>query len=120
MQALHILEKTKSISSISVLKQKKEIVDSDLRELTQKRSQLSYMDEYKAELNSKRKISSQIDELQEKAQLVEFEISTIEESIKNYAKINLILIFFSNLYFSLNNLYILVVGTISSVAVVSQ
>lgn len=99
-RAIAILEKTKSISSISVLKQKEEIVDSDLRELTQKRAQLSYMDEYKEELNSKRKISSQIDELQEKAQLLGFEISTIEESIKKLCedKSNIDITVLENIY----------------------
>ena len=81
-RTITILEKNKSISSISLLKQKAEVINSDLMELTRKRAELSYMETYKEELNNKRKINTQISEFQEKIQLLEFEIYTIQESIR--------------------------------------
>jgi len=80
------LEKSKSISSLSVLKQSLEIINSDLKDLYDKRNKLSYMDEYRDELDAKRKLTLRINDLQEKMELVEFEISNIENSILNLSK----------------------------------
>lgn len=44
------------------------------------------MDEYREELDSKRKLTLRINDLQEKMELVEFEISNIENSIVSLSK----------------------------------
>lgn len=85
-KAIQTLEKSKSISSLSVLKQSLEIINSDLKDLYDKRNKLSYMDEYRDELDAKRKLTLRINDLQEKMELVEFEISNIENSILNLSK----------------------------------
>lgn len=81
-KAITLLEKNESIKSISVLKQKKEIIDNELRDYTIKRNQLSYMETYKEELAKKRNLSSQISDLESKIQFLDFEISTIGDSLK--------------------------------------
>lgn len=85
-KTIQTLEKSKSISSLSVLKQSLEIINSDLKDLYDKRNKLSYMDEYREELDSKRKLTLRINYLQEKMELVEFEIANIENSIVSLAK----------------------------------
>lgn len=85
-KTIQTLEKSKSISSLSVLKQSLEIINSDLKDLYDKRNKLSYMDEYREELDSKRKLTLRINDLQEKMELVDFEISNIENSIVTLSK----------------------------------
>ena len=85
-KTIQMLEKSKSISSLSVLKQSLEIINSDLKDLYDKRNKLSYMDEYREELDSKRKLTLRINDLQEKMELVEFEIANIENSIVSLSK----------------------------------
>ncbi len=80
-KAINMLEKSESIGSLSVLNQSMELIEADLSGYYTKRKSLSYIEEYKDELNTKRKLSARINELQEKMQLVEFEISTIENSV---------------------------------------
>lgn len=80
-KAILALEKSKSIGSLSVLKQSLELIENDLKEYYAKRNRISYIDEYKDELNTKRRLSARINDLQEKMQLTEFEISTIKDSI---------------------------------------
>lgn len=82
-KTIQALEKSKSISSLSGLKQSIEILNSDLEALYGKRDKLSYMDEYREELDEKRKLSLQINNLQEDMELVEFEIANIKNSILN-------------------------------------
>lgn len=81
-KAITMLEKNESISSVSVLKQKKEIIDKELKDYADKRSQLSYMETYKGELEKKRKLTSKINELEEKIQFLNFEINIIDESLQ--------------------------------------
>lgn len=85
-KAISALEKSKSISSLSVLKQSLELVESDIKEYNKKRNSLSYIDEYRDELDTKRQLSMRIHDLQEKMQLAEFEISTIKDSIRQLSK----------------------------------
>lgn len=85
-KTIQTLEKSKSISSLSVLKQSLEIINTDLTDLYDKRNKLSYMDEYREELDSKRKITLRINDLQEKMELIEFEIANIENSIESLSK----------------------------------
>lgn len=80
-KTIQALEKSKSIISLSVLKQSLEIVNTDLEVLNEKRQKLSYMDTYREELDNKRKLTVRINELQENMQFLEFEIDTIEGSI---------------------------------------
>lgn len=85
-KAILALEKSKSIGSLSVLKQSLELIENDLKEYYAKRKSISYIDEYKDELDTKRRLSARINDLQEKMQLTEFEISTIEDSIKQLSQ----------------------------------
>ncbi len=80
-KTIQALEKSKSIISLSVLKQSLEIVNTDLEVSNEKRQKLSYMDAYREELDNKRKLTVRINELQENMQFLEFEIDTIEGSI---------------------------------------
>lgn len=85
-KAIVALEKSKSIGSLSVLKQSLELVNNDLKEFYAKRKSISYIDEYKDELDTKRRLSARINDLQEKMQLTEFEISTIKNSIEQLSQ----------------------------------
>lgn len=85
-KTIQALEKSKSIMSRSVLKQSLDIIDTDLADLYKKRQELSYMDSYRDELDTKRKLTVRINNLQEKMQLLEFEIENIKKSIKNLSK----------------------------------
>lgn len=80
-KTVQALEKSKSITSLSVLKQSLEIINSDLDDLYNKRQKLSYMDIYRDELDTKRKLTLRINDIQEKMELLEFEIDNIEKSI---------------------------------------
>lgn len=80
-KAIQALEKSKSVISLSILRQSLEIIDSDIDALVSKREKLSYMDAYKEKLDNKRRITLRINELQENMQLLEFEIENINESI---------------------------------------
>ena len=53
----------------------------DLDDLYNKRQKLSYMDIYRDELDTKRKLTLRINDIQEKMELLEFEIDNIEKSI---------------------------------------
>lgn len=85
-KAIQTMEKSKSITSLGVLKQSLEIINSDLEDLNAKRNKLSYMDVYRDELDTKRKLTLRINDLHEKMELVEFEINNIEKSISNLSK----------------------------------
>ena len=80
------MEKSKSVTSLSVLKQSLEIINTDLQDLYGKRQKLSYMDEYREELDTKRKLSLRVNDLQEKMELIEFEINNMEHSIADLSK----------------------------------
>lgn len=85
-KTIQSLEKSKSITSLSMLKQSLEIVDTDLNILNDKRKKLSYMDAYREELDNKRKLTVRINDLQENMQFLEFEIDSIEGSIAKLSK----------------------------------
>lgn len=85
-KTIQALEKSKSITSLSVLRQSLEIINTDLCDLNKKRQSLSYMDEYREELDSKRKLTLRINDLQEKMELLEFESTNIEKSISALSK----------------------------------
>lgn len=80
-KTVQALEKSKSITSLNLLKQSLEIINSDLEDLYGKRQKLSYMDIYRDELDTKRKLTLRINDLQEKMELLEFEIDNIEKSV---------------------------------------
>lgn len=60
---IQALEKSKSIPSLSVLKQSLNIINNDLQELSVQRDKLSYMDEYRKELDTKRQLTVQMNNL---------------------------------------------------------
>lgn len=80
------LEKSKKIMSRSMLDQKLEMVDAELCILYKNREELSYMEEYRAELDEKRNITVSINNLQNEMEMIEFEISSIENSINELEK----------------------------------
>lgn len=81
-KTIDLLEKNESIGSISVLRQKKEIIEKDLQDYSAKRSQLSYIETYKEELEKKRNLASKISLLEGKIQILDFEIRTINDSLQ--------------------------------------
>ena len=85
-KTIQALEKSKSIISLSVLKQSLEILNADLDALNEKRQKLSYMDAYREELDTKRKLTVRVNELQENMQFIEFEIGNIEGSISKLSQ----------------------------------
>lgn len=80
-KTIMMLEKSKGMGSLSILKQSLELIENDIKKYYSKRDNMSYIDEYKNELNAKRNLSERIDNFQKKMQLLEFEISIIKESI---------------------------------------
>ncbi len=99
-KAINLLEKNKNISSASILKQKKELIDKELQDYTTKRSNLSYMETYKEELEKKRKLTSLINDFEERMQLLDFEINVIKDSISKLdsEKSNINLSVLKNIY----------------------
>lgn len=85
-KVIQTLERSKSISSVSYLEQSLEVVNLGLEELTAKRDQLSYMEQYRDELDKKRKLSVKVGEIQGEMELIEFEIDNIKQSIANLVK----------------------------------
>lgn len=85
-KTIQVLEKSKSIISLSVLKQSLEIINADLAGLNEKRNKLSYMDAYRDELDSKRKLTVRINELHKNMQFLEFEIENIENSLARLSR----------------------------------
>lgn len=85
-KSIQTFEKSKSIGSLNVLRQSMELIDSDLADLNNKRQELSYMDMYRNELDVKRQLTLQINELQERMEITEFEINTIKKSIDKLAQ----------------------------------
>lgn len=80
---INLYSKDRNILSLSTLKQKKEIIESEILELNLKRNNLDYMDTYKEELKEKRKLSSDIKILEEQIELLEFDINIINKNIKD-------------------------------------
>lgn len=104
-KTITMLEKNENIGSISVLRQKIEIIDKDLQDYSYKRSQLAYMETYKEELEKKRKLTSKINELEEKIQLLDFEINTINDSLQKLSreKININISLLAEIYKEANS-----------------
>lgn len=84
--AISSLEKSKSLTSISMLRQKEELVQNDLKDCQAKRKEFSYMETYKEELEKNNNILTMIEKVQGEIQLLDFEIVTIEESIDKLSK----------------------------------
>lgn len=81
-RTIRVLEKNENVQSIGVLKQKLELVDKELNKYLYKRDQLSYLDSYKEELEKKRNINVTLADVEERMQLLKFDIETINESIQ--------------------------------------
>lgn len=81
IRKIELLEKDTNISSLSILKQRQQIIDKELKEFSDKRNSLSYMEKYKDEIHKKRDLSSAINKLEEKAQAIQFDVDLINESI---------------------------------------
>lgn len=82
-QNIKSFESNSNIGSLNSLKQKEILLQNELEEQYEKRKNLSYIQDYQEELEHKRKISAQIQMIENTAQSIEFEISLINNSIKN-------------------------------------
>lgn len=80
------LENNPSIGNLKVLKQKYELLQNNLNNYYEKRNNISYAEEYQNELKNKRKLTRQINLLQEKIQSIEFDIDIINRSIDDLIK----------------------------------
>lgn len=80
------MELNPSIGTLSVLKQKYELLQDDLNNYHEKRNNISYSEEYQNELKNKRELTKQINLLQEKIQSIEFDIDIINRSIDDLLK----------------------------------
>lgn len=76
-----MLEKDINISSLDSLKQKSELVEKELTNLLEKRKQLNYMDTYKEELEKRRQLTVQINQVEQMLELLEFDLSTMTKNI---------------------------------------
>lgn len=76
-------EDNSNIGSLSVLKQTRELLQNDLNDYHEKRKNISYVEEYQDELQRKRQLTNQINILQEKVQYIEYDIDTINRSIRD-------------------------------------
>ena len=85
-KTIQTLEKSKSIVSLSILRQSLELLNNDLRKLEEKRTKFSYMEAFREELDAKRVLTGRINDLQTELQLLEFEIENIEKGISKLAK----------------------------------
>jgi len=81
IKKIEMLERDTNISSLSILRQRQQIIDKELNEFSDKRNSLSYMEKYKDEILKKRDLSSAINKLEEQAQSIQFDIDLINESI---------------------------------------
>ncbi|MGA5691340.1 DUF2326 domain-containing protein [Cytobacillus pseudoceanisediminis] len=78
---LKMYEKDVNITSLDSLRQRKQLVEKELKDFLKKRKEFDYMDTYKEELEKKRTLTARINELEEVVQLLEFDIKTIFKSI---------------------------------------
>ncbi|MBY0118355.1 DUF2326 domain-containing protein [Paenibacillus xylanexedens] len=79
---IRLYELDENISSLDILEQRKQLVDSELVDLNQKRKNLDYLELYIDELDNKRELINEINHIENKLQLVEFEIKQIRENSK--------------------------------------
>lgn len=70
-----------NVRSLDSLKQRKELIDNELSGLIVKRKNLSYMEEYKEELQKKRELTTKINDIENKIQLIEMEVHLINKNI---------------------------------------
>ncbi|OPD34203.1 hypothetical protein AL713_02260 [Clostridium botulinum] len=80
---LKLYEKDDNILSLDSLEQRKVLLESELNEFNIKRKQLNYMETYKEELENKRNLMTKINELEQNAQMIEFDINLINKNIEN-------------------------------------
>lgn len=83
---LDYYKKDKNILSLDFLNQRKKIIQSDLDTLYSKRKEIDYVDIYEREINNKSKINEKINKVNSEIELLEFEKSMIEKSIKDLKK----------------------------------
>ncbi|KHL97008.1 hypothetical protein QW71_03560 [Paenibacillus sp. IHB B 3415] len=71
-----------NISSLDILEQRKQLLESELNDLTTKRKNFDYMETYKDELKNKREIIASINEVEREMQLLNFEVKQINTNIQ--------------------------------------
>lgn len=79
---IKIYSKDNNISSYEVLIQKENILETEIESLKRKREEYDYMEKYSEELEKKRNINNELDNLEKKIQMLEFDINTIEANIQ--------------------------------------
>ncbi len=85
-KTLDLLEKSNDISSISELKQTLAIVDEQISALTSERNNYLDVSDYEDKLVLDRQLSSDIEHIQEKLEILDFEIDNIKKSVDNLKK----------------------------------
>lgn len=83
---IRLLENDKNIASLDVLKQKDNIVSDELERLFDERKKLDYIKTYKSELDRKRSLTNEINDYEQKLQLIDFDIELLTESIDKLKK----------------------------------
>lgn len=85
-KALKVLKKSLNVNSVNELNQKMSLIEDDLDGVMTQRKEVSYIEAYKAELETKRHITTRIDEIEKKIQLVEYEIGLLENRLGQLIK----------------------------------
>lgn len=83
---IKILESDSNITSLDILKQKQKVIENELESLIEDRKKLDYIKTYKNELNRKRNLTIQINDCEEKLQLLEFDLELLNNNIDNLKK----------------------------------
>ena len=83
---IKILESDSNITSLDILKQKQKVIENELESLIEDRKKLDYIKTYKNELNRKRNLTIQINDCEEKLQLLEFDLDLLNNNIDNLKK----------------------------------
>lgn len=78
---IEIYSKDNDISSLDFLKQREMLIDDDIMQLNFRRKNLNYMEEYKEQLSQRRKLSVDIENLENNIEMLEFEVKVITNNI---------------------------------------
>lgn len=80
-KSIALLKSNTNIISINSIEQKLALIEESIKELVAKRTQLSYIEEYKTELSEKRDISIRLANLQQSSEFLKLEIDIIEQNL---------------------------------------
>ena len=81
-EKIKIYENEDKMASLDSLRQRLELVQRDWDIYNEKRIKLDYMESYKQELTKKRRIATELKEIEEKIQILELDVRYAKESVK--------------------------------------